>query len=451
MKAIEGVIPEGYNGIKGFFESIKKSQDSQLDWYYETWKKYGDYAKIIGMPNYDVFIISDPDGVEHILKTNHQNYKKPDFFNNSVGLLAGKGLIVNEGEQWLKNRRIMQPLFRKDSLNSFFDIMKACTLELISKLEQKTEAFDIVKEMYDIVIKIAGLTLLSSDLSSEASELGKNYREAFDFLSYKLRNPLSLPTWFPTEKNHRFHDAKKFIDNIISNIIEEHKNNNRKEVKDIISLLLNAKDPQTGEKLTEKEVKDEAITLLTAGHETTACALSWLWYLLGLNTDKQEKLYQEIGNLDILNCNLEDIQKIKYSKMVFDETLRLYPPAYSMPREAINDDIIKGYLIPKKSVIIVSCYTVHRREDLWEKPEEFYPEHFIEEAVEKRHKFAFFPFSGGPRVCIGANFAYMETQIIISMLAKKFRFELEPNQKIEADTTFSLKPKNPIYVKAYKR
>ena len=221
---------------------------------------------------------------------------------------------------------------------------------------------------------------------------------------------------------------------------------------DLLSLLLAAQDEETGVGMTDEQVKDEALTLLTAGHETVGAALSWTWYLLGQHPQVQEDLYDEVrGKLGGRSPTLDDLPDLPLTRAVFEEALRLYPPAWGQPREAIQPDEINGFPIPAKAIVTVSQWITHRHPDFWDEPEQFKPERFLPGQAASRHKFAYFPFGGGPRVCIGNTFALMEGPLVLATIVQRFRVELVPGQTVVPDPTFTLRPKYGVKVLLWPR
>lgn len=437
----ENKMPE----LLDFSVNAKKIKENPLNFYYESFKEKGDYVRVKVFPGMYMYMVFHPDGVQHILKDNQSNYKKTPIIVNNVKVLFGKGLFTNEGESWLKQRRLIQPAFHRKKIEQLVEQMAKAvevTIEDWNKLPDNSE-INISEEMTKLTIRILSTSLFSIDISSSSNVLGKALRDGFEYVNYKMNNMVSLPLWFPNERNKKTKKAILDIDNVINEIISS-RINDKQEHNDLLDILLKARDEETNIGMTTQQLKDELLTMLAAGHDTTSAGLSWTFYLLAQNKDKKQKLFEEVDSIVNDTLTVDKLNNLEYTKMCFEEGLRLYPPAWGLARESINSDIIGGYEIKPKTLIALSQYTTHKHPDFWEKPYDFYPEHFESDKVKNRHPFAYFPFGGGSRVCIGMLFAMMESQIILSMLTKHFDFELVPNQDIIPDPTFTLIPKQGI-------
>lgn len=431
----------------------KEIQENVLDFYNLMWKQYGDLVRLPIMPNSRAYLLAHPSYAEHVLSTHQELYPKHDIVNKPLNLMMGESILTAEGDSWLKNRRLMQPAFHMKQLASLVDVMVSCTESFIKEWENKSdgEVIDIAEETLKLTLKIAGQTLFSKDISDEDSVLGKAFRTGYEFINYKVNNLWTEPLWVPTSRNMRFKKAKKTLDDLILDIIS-YRRQNPSERNDLLSMLMSARDEETGEGMSDKQLQNEAITLLVAGHETAASSLAWTWYLLAEHSDIAEKLQEELGTvLNGSNPSFEKLPQLEYTRRIFDETLRLYPPAWGMVRTPKQDDEINGYLIQKNSIVTVGAFMIHRHPEFWKNPLEFNPDNFLPDKVHQRPKFAYFPFGGGKRICIGQNFALMEATIIIALISQRFKLELLPNQNIEIDPTFTLRPKNGIKVKVWKR
>lgn len=442
--------PVIYKG-NSFNDNIEQVNKHPLNFYIKVQKECGDYVKVKLLPSIYMYIFFHPDAVQHILQSS--NYRKPDFFYNAVRPLTGYGLFTSEGSIWLKQRRISQPAFLKKNVESLSSILiKSIKEELDTWNDFKDgDIIDISSKMTKLTIKVLSNALFSLDISDNSNQLSVSLRSAFEFVSNKMSNPMSLPLWIPTQKNKQFVHDKKEIDSIVEKIISTRRNS-KENYNDLLNTLIKSKDPETGDTLTDNQLRDQMITMVVAGHDTTSAALAWTFYLLAKNKDKEKILLNEIDSvLSDRQIELKDLDNLEYSKMAFEETMRLYPPAWGLPREAIEDDSINGYLIKKKVPIALSQYMTHRHPEFWEKPLEFYPEHFSKDLVEKRHKFAYFPFGAGSRMCIGKLFAMTEAQLILNSILQNFSFDLIDNNEIEADPTFTLIAKGGIKLRLRKR
>ena len=441
-------IPPGPPGYL-FFTEQGELRD-QLSIYQRVFERYGDFAKLDGLPGISWYLVARASAIEHILVTHQNRYRKPDNFNKKLALLVGCGLVVNEGESWLRQRRLMQPAFHRERLNALATCMIESTKQLVEQWQQLEDGseIDIDSEMSNLTLTITGKTLFGLDLHDKAELFGASLRLALSHVSKKMSNPFAYPEWLPTEENKQFKSARHNLFQVVDEIIETRRKD-AGDRGDLLSMLMAAQDENSGEKMNDAQLRDEVITLLVAGHDTVAATLAWLYYLVGSNHRVQEKLQEEIKTQVKETLTLEDLQKLSYTRLVIDEALRLYPPAWGQPREATEDDEIDGYFIPKGRIIAISQYLAQRHPDYWNEPLKFHPERFLpeDELAKERPKFAYFPFGGGSRMCIGNNFALMEAQIIVALISQSFTVELAANQTIKPDPTFTLRPDGPVRVK----
>lgn len=432
--------------VKGniFTGNISKITQNPLDFYCNSRNTYGDYIKYKILPKVYVYGFYHPDAVQQILQ--RDNYKKPKIFYKATRILFGEGIFTSEGEEWLKQRRVLQPSFNRKKIELLVDTMIKGIEKAINKIEnypQETE-INISEEMVSLTLNLLSTTLFSVDITEYTKSFADSLREGFKVVGYRMGTPIAMPLWVPTDTNKKFAVNKKTIYSLVEKIVSDRRNS-KEDHHDLLAMLMNVKDENGNYVMTDEQLRDEMIGILVAGHDTTASALSWAFYLLAKNPDKKKKLQEEVDSvLSNRKINKDDLEKLPYTKMVFEEALRLYPPAWGFPREAQEDDDLNGFLVKKNLTIVLSPYVTHRHPEFWEKPLEFYPEHFEEEAVKKRHKFAFFPFGGGSRMCIGQHFAMLEAQLIIASLVQRFDFELFKDHEIELDTTFTLIAKNGI-------
>ncbi len=428
-------------------------QRQPLDLYRNAWRQHGDYVRLRALPGYPVYLLAHPEAIEHVLHSNQKNYRKPDFFYQSVGLLTGNGIITSEGDFWRKQRRLMQPAFLKHSVAKLSANMVQANGQLIREWEQAgdTRTLDVLPEMMRQALRIAGLSLFSADISGDADSIGRAYRTAFAYVSLKMNGRLMFrPTWLPTSRNREFRRSKALLDRVVLDLIARRRGGPPQN--DVLDLLLAAQDEESGVGMSDEQLKDEAITLLTGGHETTGAVLAWAWYLLAQHPDAQRDLHDQVSaHLRGREPTAEDLTSMPLTTAVFEETMRLYPPAWGMPREPIADDEINGYPLPAKATLVLSQYLVHRHPDFWPRPEVFDPGRFLPPHNAGRPKFAFFPFGGGPRICIGIHFAMIEGPLILASLAQRFHFTLSENQSIVPDPTFTLRPKYGVQVIVRKR
>ncbi|MDJ0597709.1 MAG: cytochrome P450 [Crocosphaera sp.] len=441
-------------GPKGYlFFKLSKLQHQPIEYLGGMWREYGDLVRLPIMPGLSLNLATHPDHAEHILSSHQERYGKPDLFLKSMSLVQGQGLFTSEGEVWRRQRRLMQPAFHQKQLAKLHNVILDCVESLLGEWSKKPEdeIIDIAAEMSRLTLKIVSSTLFSIDISGKTDRLGQSLRTAIEYAYFRMNNPLALPVWMPTPRNFKFHQAKQTLDRLVLEIIQFRRQNTTAQ-NDLLSMLLAAQDEETGIGMSDRQLQDEVITLINAGHETTANALAWTWYLIGTYPDVMVKMQEEIQT--VLNGNnptVENLSQLQYTRRVFDESSRLCPIGLGMPRVALEDDEIQGYFIPKGTIFNIAQYFIFRHPEFWDNPEQFDPDRFLPEKVKQRPKFAFFPFGAGQHICIGKNLALMESIIILATVMQRFHIELVPNQSMEIDPRFSLRPKYGVKVRVRKR
>jgi cytochrome P450 len=317
--------------------NLKRLWADPIGLYQQAWREYGDNVRIRLLPGVPVFLITHPDAVEHVLQKNHRNYRKPDLVVRPISLLIGNGLFSSEGDFWLRQRRLMQPAFHRQHLARLAPLMVAAVETFVREREVAGMGvpFDILPEMMRLSLRVASTTLFGADMAGEADAIGRAYRTAFEYVSHRMNSLQLVPAWLPTRRNRAFARVKKLLDRVVLELIEARRKSADRP-SDLLSLLLAAQDEQTGAGMTDRQLRDEVLTLLTAGHETVGAALSWAWYLLGRHPQAQEELHDEVrGRLQGRGPTLEDLPQLPLARAVFEEALRLYPPAWGMAREAV--------------------------------------------------------------------------------------------------------------------
>jgi len=422
---------------------MRALQTDPLRLHTQATNQFGHLVRIRAFQGIYVYLVAHPQDIERVVQLNQQNYRKPDMFNKPVGLLVGKGLLTAEGEFWRHQRRLEQPAFHRNKLALLADLMAQSAQECAERWSNHArgnDAIDVADEMMRLTLKIVSLALFSTDISGDADRLGHAVRDTFEHVSYRMNHMLAIPESIPTPRNRRFIRAKRMLDEMVFGLIDQRRTEEDKG--DLLAMLLAARDEDSGEGMSNEQLRDEVLTLMLAGHETTGAALTWTWYLLSQNPDARDKLHAELDHvLGGRAPKLDDLERLPFTRMVFAESMRLYPPAWGLPREAIADDVLSGYHIPARALINVSHWVAHRHPDFWENPERFDPERFSPERSEGRPRFAYFPFGGGARQCIGNNFALMEAQLAVATLAQRFTLDLAPGHLVEPDPTFTLRPR----------
>ena len=396
-----------------------------------------------------VYFVSHPDYIKHVLQDNHRNYGKNTFAYRMLQLTLGKGLVTSDGDFWLRQRRLAQPAFHRQRIEGFATIMTQATLDMLDRWGSYTDSdhgFDLAQELTRLTLRIAGETLFDIDLTDDADDVGHALSLGLAETTARLSRPLSLPLSIPTPKNRRFLTARRALDSVVYDIIAERRRT-QADKGDLLSMLMLAEDEETGERMTDQQLRDEVMTMMLAGHETTANALIWTWYLLAQHPDVEAKLAAELDAvLGGRVPTIADLPNLSYTLKVVQESMRLYPPLYSFSRSATQDDEIGGYHVPAGATVSMSPYAMHRHPDYWDDPERFDPERFSAEAVSARHRFVYIPFAAGPRQCIGNTFALTEVQLVLATVAQRYRLRLVPHHPVEAIAAITLRPRNGVRV-----
>ena len=442
----QGSIPPGPSG-HWLFGCTKELQRDLMGFAVRTVQEYGHYVRVRFAPGIYMYLLAHPDAVEHVLQKRHQNYRKPGVFTKPLSLLGGNGLFTSNGDHWRRQRKLMQPAFHKNSLALLFPHMVTAIRACLCDLAQtpQSDVADALPAMMKLALGIAGITLFSADIS-EAHEIASAYHTAVNVLSRRIWSISSGPAWLPTPSNRTFASAKFVLDRFVTEIIAARRAATSRP-NDVLSVLLDARDEETCLSMTDRQLVEEAHTLLFAAHETTGASFAWAWYLLAQHPEVQDDLYEEVqSKLAGRDPTAEDLYELPLTRAVYEEVLRLYPPAAGQARQAIEADQINGFNIPANAIIYVSQFVTQRHPDFWDEPERFKPERFLPGGSAGRHKFAYFPFGSGPRVCIGASLALVEGMLVIAMTVLEFRFELAPGQSIRPDATFVLRPEPGVKV-----
>ncbi|HEX4512079.1 MAG TPA: cytochrome P450 [Polyangiaceae bacterium] len=388
-------------------------------------------------------LFSDPARARHVLQENHKAYSKQTRGLDKIRLVLGNGLLTSEGDFWLRQRRILQPAFHRDRIKEAEDAMRNAALDLARDWERRvgTET-DVHKDMMALTLRIVCDTLLGADVSGEIDEIGRAVTAMLEDVNARTRMLVDWPAKIPTRKNRTLRKNIATLDRIVNRTIAEHRAAIASGTprRDLLTLLLEARDEETGAGMTDVQIRDEVITFFLAGHETTANAMSWSAYCLSTHPDADEKLAGDLA-----------AGSTRYASMVVKETMRLYPPAWMIGRQAEQDDVVGGFRVPRGTLVFVSPFVTHRHPDLWENPEGFDPERFTPEREAARPRYAYYPFGGGPRFCIGQGFAQSEAVIILSELASRFRLDLATTRDVRPEPLITLRPRGALTMRITKR
>jgi cytochrome P450 len=434
-KLITGVMREFNNDTLGFIERCQRD--------------YGDVVRSRFLYLYAYFIYNPAD-IETLLSTNAKSYRKarslrsPFFYR-----LVGNGLVTSEGDFWRRQRRLAQPAFHRQRISSYGDIMVQYAQRGIAKWNDG-EQRDISREMTRLTLEIVVKTLFNSDVSNDADHVREMLSQIVKPFASQATLKWIADNRLPTPGHRRYFNAVSEIDRVVFRIIAERRASGSDE-GDLLSMLLQAQD-EDGSQMSDAQLRDEVMTLFLAGHETTALALSWSWYLLATHPEAEQKFHAELDEvLGGRAPDVSDLPKLKFTETIAKETMRLYPPAYAVGREAIEDTELGGYAVPRKTQIFAFQWITQRDPRYFERPDEFVPERWANESIQSLPKYAYFPFGGGPRQCIGNYFAMMEIVLLLATIGQRFRFSVVEGHEVEVLPVLSLRPKNGIKVKLFDR
>lgn len=414
-------------------------------------EKYGGIVKLQLGPQF-AFLLTKPDYLKHVYLDHSKNYLKQTKAWKVFQLIFGQGLLTSEGELWRKQRKLMQPSFHRERIAGFVEVMKRTTQSMLedwSKFENK-KSFDLASEMMALTLEIVGETLLGTKMKHQAKGIAEALPIILEFTIYRTTRIVSLPLSFPTPKHREFKRALKLLRDVARKVIQD-RISSQQENADLLSMLMAARDEVTGEGMSDEELLDEVMTIFLAGHETTANAMTWAFYLLSQHPEVEVQIREELAKvLQGRAVQFEDLPKLNYLERVIKEVLRLYPPAWFMGRLAMEDDVIDGYAIPKNSIVFLSPYVTQHQAEYWSEPEKFNPDRFLPENFSKQHRYSYIPFGAGPRQCIGNHFAMMEMQVILAMILQKYHLSLAPGHEVAMDPQITLRPKDGMKMQLHK-
>ncbi len=422
------------------FSSLLAYRRGPLPYFQNLARQYGDLSFFRIGPQ-EAFFLNHPTLIKDVLVTNNQNFTKGIVLQRAKRLL-GEGLLTSEGEFHRRQRRLAQPAFHRQRIATYAEVMVDYALRTGARWKDGA-TLDISEEMMRLTLGIVGKTLFDADVESESGEVGQAMTvvmELFDTLTmpfFELLSKLPLP------QLRRFDAARSKLDRIIFSLIENRRQSGV-DRGDLLSMLLLAQDEEgDGGQMTDQQLRDELMTIFLAGHETTANALTWTWYLLSQHSEVEKTLHGEIDEvLGARTPTFDDVAKLRYTEMVFAESMRLYPPAWAIGRLSAVDCEIGGYFVPRKSLVISSQFVMHRDGRFYDDPLKFEPERWTLESRESRPQFSYFPFGGGPRRCIGEGFAWMEGVLLLATLAREWKLHLVPNHPVALKPVVTLRPKH---------
>jgi len=402
-------------------------------------REYGDVVELRLMGQ-TLYLLSDPNLIEYVLVENNRNFTKTRILKRNRRLL-GDGLLTSEDGFWRRQRRLAQPAFHRKRVAAYGAVMAAYA-ERSLEAWHDGKTIDVHEEMMHLTLEIVAKCLFDADVGAKATDVGRAMKVALEDFSSQ-RRLIRIPRSIPTPHNIRFEMAARRLDEVVGTIIENRRKS-EEDRGDLLSMLMLAED-DSGERMTDKQLRDEVMTLFLAGHETTANALSWTFWLLSLNPKVEHELAEELARVLGGRAPITwDLPELPYVERIVKESMRLYPPAWVVGREAIADCEVGGYRMAAGTTALMSQWVMHRDPRYHDDAQRFDPDHWTAEYEEELPRFAYFPFGGGPRQCIGASFAMTEARLILATVAQRFKMELVPGQRVEPYPSITLRPKREI-------
>ena len=403
-------------------------------------RRFGDVAYLKIGPRRG-FLITNPADVRHVLQDNARNYHKSPLYDK-LRTAIGNGLLTSEDEFWLRQRRIAQPAFHRQRIATLASVMADAARETADQWQAiagRGET-DVGDEMMRLTRTVVLRALLGADLGPFAASIDEAWTIINEYVGESFWS-IGFTDRLPTARYRRFQAARAVLRGAVDHVINERRRR-PSEDGDLLSMLLSARDEETGEGMTDEQVRVEVTTFLLAGQETTSLALTWTWYLLSQHDEARRRLEDELDAvLDGRPPEFADLSNLPYTRMVIDESMRLYPPAWGFSRQALSDDQLGAFQLPRGWLAFVIPYVLHRLPAFWPDPEVFDPERFRPERSADRPKFAYLPFGAGPRQCIGNHFALIEAQLIVATLAQRYRLHLVPGHRVEPWPLITLRPR----------
>lgn len=434
-----------------FLGALPELRKNPLEFLAEAARTHGDVVRLGGVGRRGFYLVSHPDDIHHVVKANHRNYVKGANFQ-LIKSLAGEGLFLSEGDHWVQQRKLIQPAFHMARLGAMADSMVEHTESLLDRWEEAAaagEPVDIEKEMNRLSLSIGVRVLFGADVEHHAEDIREAVSTAFSFFHKRVWTP-GLPLWAPTPGNLRFKRAVARLDEIVYSIIDQRRRSGE-ERDDVLTMLLGMRD-EDGRGMTDRQLRDEVMTLLVAGHESTALTLTWTLYLISRYPMIEQRLHRELDRtLEGRRPTLGDFRQLSYLSQVIQESMRLYPAFWVFTRTPKEDDVIGGYRIPAGSVLLISCYVTHRDRRFWDNPEGVDPDRFSEARSKDRPEFAFYPFGGGPRRCVGQRLAELEASMVLATVARRASLHLVPGRPVVPTATLSLRPEGGLPMTVHPR
>jgi cytochrome P450 len=410
--------------------------------------EYGDVVRLKIGPR-TIYLINHPDLIHEVLVSNHRNFIKHSFFWRHVTAIFGRGLLTNEGESWLQQRRLMAPAFHRDRIATYGDTMVTYAERMLDGWPGG-QTRNVHHDLMGVTLEIVAKVLFDADVGQDAEAIGRAFDAVTDEIAARFRRPFFIPDWVPLPGNFRYRAGVRALDELVYRVIREHHASDV-QGSDLLSMLMNVRD-ENGERMNDEQLRDEAVTLLLAGHETTALTLSWTLYLLSLHPQVQNALAAEVRS--VLGNRAPapaDLPGLRYTERVILESMRIYPPAYGIGREAVSDCELGGYHVPAGTTIFMSAWVLHRDPRWFDEAAAFRPERWQNGLADQLPRHAYLPFGGGPRICIGNSFAMMEAILLLATMIRRFEFKPADHQPVVPFPTITLRPRGGVTLQISQR
>jgi cytochrome P450 len=426
-------------GYTWLFTEGRKLRQDPLGNFLGLTLRFGDVVRYRGL--WTTYQITRPEHILHVLQTNAANYRKGRDYR-ILKLSLGEGLLTSEGALWQRQRKMTQPAFHSQQVAKFTRIMEDRTLAMLQQWQSRAttgEAFDVVPELTRLTLNIVSQALFTASLESDLDIIQQALAVGRNFSVRRAWSVMRVPHWLPTSVNRQHRKSLAGFHAVIDRMIAERRKSSQ-GIHDLLTMLMEARD-DNGETMSDLQLRDEVATLLTAGHETTTLVLAWTIFLISTRPDVMDRMAAEIGFLNGRAPEYEDLSRLRYTRMVAEEAMRLYPPVWVLSRTVVADDVIGGYEISAGSELLVLPYVTHRHPQWWQDPDRFWPERFLPENSAGRPRGAYLPFGAGPRTCIGLNFAMTEILVVLALLLQHFRPELAVDPaEVTVEPSVTLRP-----------
>lgn len=396
-----------------------------------------------------VWLVTEPSVIESVLVTQARQFRK-HFALRLNPIVLGNGLLTSEGDFWLRQRRLAQPAFTRSHVARYAPAFIEHTGKMLNRWKSG-DTVDVLTEMMALTLGIASRTLFGADGDDHAEKVRDALNVTQEEFVHRLARPFQWPLWVPTSGNRRLLKAVQDLDAIIYDFIHQRRLSGTMG-DDLLSRLLSARDEQAATGMSDKQLRDECLTIFLAGQETTALTLAWSWYLLGEHPEAADRVAAEVD--DVLEGRLptvDDLPRLKFTESILLESMRLYPPGFVVGREALTETDVGGYRCPRGTTVLMPEFIVHRDPRFFDRPDDFVPERWLDDLERRLPHCAYFPFGAGPRICIGNTFAMMEMTLVLAMIAQRYRFTLVPGQQITMGVQFTLRPSPAVMSKLSSR